>query len=301
MSDRIYHDILQALNARRTAREQQCAALYRALLAENEPLKLAARSVRRAALQGDEAAQAAAAQSFAQARTAALAARGLPPDALDPTPDCPICADRGYVQGKLCACVYNAAAQKLLGSSRVRGFADFSADIYPEIPIPPGVTQRAYMQRLKEMMEKYCAEYPARRENYVFTGPAGLGKTHLMECMGAELMRRGIATARLTAYQVNNIMAKALRGEDDMTMLMGCDVLLLDDMGSEPLLNKVTIAGFFNLFNERAIAEKTFICTTNLTPAELQDRYGDRVFSRMLDKRFTRVIPFYGADVRRGG
>ncbi|MDD3242208.1 MAG: ATP-binding protein [Eubacteriales bacterium] len=296
MSDRVYRDILDEQAARRAAREQAAAGRYHELLAQDAALREAARTVRHAALTGEGEQTAREAWEALCAR--ALAARGWSADALNPAPECPLCGDRGYVQGRLCACVRNAAAQRLLGGSRVRGFADFDETVYPEAPIPPGVTQRAYMARLRGMMEQYCLDYPQSRENYVFTGKAGLGKTYLMECMGAELMKRGASVARVTAFQVNAMMARALRGEDSMGVLMDSDVLLLDDMGSEPLLNKVTIAGFFNLFNERSIAGRPVITTTNLTPAEIQERYGDRVFSRMLDKRTTRVIPFYGADVR---
>ena len=78
-------------------------------------------------------------------------------------------------------------------------------------------------------------------------------------------------------------------------------VAIVDDLGAEPVLNKVTVSSFFNLFNERNAAGKPWLISTNLTPEGLITRYGERVFSRLTDTRLTQLIEFEGVDLRHRG
>lgn len=296
----LYHEVLDELTRRRARRQQQLQELNREVNARYPAVRDLSRTLRRAAVAGDKPAVEAAQEKLTTAQEKALAEMGYAPDALRDTPGCPLCRDTGYADGQLCACVRNEAARRMLGGCALPDFSCFSADFYSQTPVQPGITQRDYMARLRELMQTYCAQFPDnQRGNVLFTGKAGLGKTYLMDCMGSELIHRGFSVIRITAYQLNEWMLKAMRGESSLDTLLSCDALLLDDMGSEPLLNKVTITGFFNVFNERLLAGRAFVVTTNLTPAEIQERYGDRVFSRLLDQRMTSVIPFLGADVRR--
>jgi DNA replication protein DnaC len=235
-----------------------------------------------------------------------LTERALPQNWLSPSPNCGTCKDTGYAEGKLCSCVRNEASRRLFSEAGLTAnspsFEKFDLSIFPEDrKVADGrTTVRERMAFLKELGLSYSDKYPElQKPNMLFTGKPGRGKTYLMDCIAGRVISRGYWVIRATAFGVNDIMAKALFDRADPDSLFECDLLVLDDIGSEPLLNKVTISSFFNLLNERSIKGKPFIISTNLTADEILKRYGDRIFSRMTDARSTRVIEFDGVDLRR--
>ena len=75
------------------------------------------------------------------------------------------------------------------------------------------------------------------------------------------------------------------------------EVLLLDDLGTE-FSNSFTASRFFNLLNQRILAKKTMMISTNLNFKDLRELYSDRVVSRIMSDY--EIIPFYGRDLRLG-
>ena len=76
------------------------------------------------------------------------------------------------------------------------------------------------------------------------------------------------------------------------------EVLVIDDLGTEPMLENITIEYLFTLLNERRANRLPTLVATNLTPRELQARYTERIFSRLMDRSETQVLLFFGEDVR---
>ena len=81
--------------------------------------------------------------------------------------------------------------------------------------------------------------------------------------------------------------------------LLRADVLMMDDLGSEPLMENITIHSLFNLLNERRADCLGTIFSTNLSLKELRERYSERITSRLLDAQQCTVFHFVGDDVRR--
>ena len=77
--------------------------------------------------------------------------------------------------------------------------------------------------------------------------------------------------------------------------LYQCDLLIIDDLGTE-LTNQFTASQLFSLLNERNIGRKATIISTNLSLRELQDRYSDRIFSRITSN--FEVCKLTGPDIR---
>lgn len=75
------------------------------------------------------------------------------------------------------------------------------------------------------------------------------------------------------------------------------DAILIDDLGAEQVLNNVTIPYILEMLTERA-ENKVTVITTNLSPVELEKRYGQRIVSRLLDKKLSVGIEFGGEDLR---
>ena len=67
-------------------------------------------------------------------------------------------------------------------------------------------------------------------------------------------------------------------------------------MGIEPTIKNVTIEYLTVLLSERA--GKHTIIATNLSPLELQNKYGDRVFSRLTNKETNKLLYLEGDDLR---
>ena len=77
--------------------------------------------------------------------------------------------------------------------------------------------------------------------------------------------------------------------------LTSCDLLILDDLGTEfpsPYVN----AALYDILNTRMMAEKPTIISTNLSLKELEDRYSQRFASRVTG--YYGKLEFLGRDVR---
>lgn len=235
-----------------------------------------------------------------------LQEQGLPAGWLDVPADCPLCGDTGFLDGRLCTCVRNEVARRMHSAAGLGGnsptFERFDLTLFPDtVMTKHGCSVRGYMEFLRDMGLSYVARFPnVQKPNLLFTGPTGCGKTYLLDSIASALIGRGFWVVRVTAFGVNDIMAKAMFEKANPDHLFECDLLALDDLGSEPLLNKVTVNSLFNLLNERLAAGKPFIISTNLTPGEVLRRYDERIFSRMTDQRTTRIFEFEGVDLRRG-
>ena len=79
-------------------------------------------------------------------------------------------------------------------------------------------------------------------------------------------------------------------------MLLSCDLLILDDLGTEFSTSFVT-AALYNIINTRLMGEKPTIINTNLSVAELERRYSNRMVSR-LTTLYT-PLRFVGTDIRQ--
>ena len=74
------------------------------------------------------------------------------------------------------------------------------------------------------------------------------------------------------------------------------DLLYIDDLGVEPILNNVTVTYLYALLVDRM--DKKTIITTNLDVMKMEERYGERILSRLLDKRKGAMMTFEGEDLR---
>lgn len=238
---------------------------------------------------------------------------GYDADYLQPVYRCAKCRDTGYVGEPLheqCTCLRRRVLEGMLRDENLRGlekenFATYDASVYPDaIVSQTGKSQRAYMERMRLLCERYADAFPQNEKpNLLFSGKSGLGKTFLMNCIAERVLERGYTVMRLTAYRLLEIMRRYhYNGEDAQLVeeMRGCDLLLLDDLGAEPMIENVTINYLYYLVNERLSAQRAMIVSTNFSPEEMREAYTERVASRLMDKRNALVLRFVGTDVRRG-
>lgn len=234
-----------------------------------------------------------------------LRALGLSEDYLEEHYRCPVCRDTGYVgdaPARFCACFERRLAmEEQAGAQAMQTFETFNAAFVPEEN-----GQRARLLEAKGLLEDFADRYPcARWRNTVLSGAGGLGKSFLLNCVYERVSSRGLPALRTTAYRMFDAMRKRHMGDDGgadaFAALLEVPLLLVDDLGTEPLMRNITVEYLFLLLNERMEAGLSTMVTTNLTPAQIQERYGERVCSRLFDRLSALTIKLEGKDLRLHG
>ena len=134
------------------------------------------------------------------------------------------------------------------------------------------------------------------------TGAPGLGKTFLSACIAREVSAKGFSVVYDTAAHVfaqferSKFSREDEAAEADVHRCMNCDLLILDDLGSELATAFVTSA-LYQVVNTRLITGKKTILSTNLTPEELGRRYSPAILSRLEGEY--QVLTFFGEDIRK--
>ena len=237
-----------------------------------------------------------------------LVDNGYPENYLEPVFQCAFCEDTGYVgtgKKQLCTCakaLYAALLEQDSSFKEEETFETFDPRRFPETALDAGgETQRGRMLKFRDYCEKYADSLPhPEKKNLLLYGGSGLGKTFLLRCIHARARQRDIPALCLTANQLIRIARKAIfdRAQEDLDALYETDLLLIDDLGTEPLIPNVTVEELFNLINERQNAGLCTVLSTNLSLTDLQARYTERILSRLLDKRACQVLRFLGKDIR---
>lgn len=248
---------------------------------------------------------------YNQKIAALLQSKGYPADYLAPVCDCPLCRDTGYVYERSvrvpCACLKKAYQAALSESGTdIQGeqtFENFDETRFPDEPLPKtDVTQREYMRLIREKCRAYADGIPSSgRKNLLLHGGSGLGKTYLLNCIGNHARGKGVEVTYVTAYDLLMALKNAYfsrTGEDGAREYFDAPLLLIDDLGMEPLMEGVTVEQIYNLLNSRMLRGLYTAVSSNLSRTELEKKYTERVSSRLLDTRTGMAIPFLGKDIR---
>ncbi len=230
---------------------------------------------------------------------AILKEAGYPGDYFSPRFRCGLCQDTGFV-GELhrtpCVCIRRRMAELRFASSAMDKSQTFDAlrpDVYP------ADKQRRQAQKAKEVCMAYAAAYPEQTpRDLLITGPTGLGKSHLLNAIGLELAARGVYVYKTTAYNLINSAMEAIKERTAAPDLVAPEVLIIDDLGTEPMIPTITRETLFSVINERQAANRATLWATNRDLSLIQESYGDRFFSRLIAPRATGILPMTGADLR---
>ena len=241
-----------------------------------------------------------------QAERKDLIAAAFPAEYLDESPICSVCGGTGYLGSAMCTCLAEICRQEqkkelaLLSCGEHR-FADFSLDFYSVEKDPKfGSSPRAIMTRILEICRKYAETFSGSSGNLLFNGNTGLGKTMLSACIAREVAEKGHSVAYESAPHLFSKLEKdRFRPDEDsareIARLTDCDLLIIDDLGTEMPGTFVT-AALYTLVNDRLLAGKPMIISTNLNIDEIRQRYSPQIASRMQGS-FT-LLPFVGEDIR---
>ena len=237
-----------------------------------------------------------------------LKEKGYPEDYLAPVYRCPACRDTGKT-GELikepCECLKKAYQRKLrekigLTGDKRETFETFDLNVFPEEKIPgQEFTQRGIMRLYRATCEKWANEYPdSPYRDMVLTGGTGLGKTFLLRAMAERLIERDRNVLIISAYRMLEMLRKSyFENDDSAAELLNAEILMIDDLGSEPLMQNVTVEQLFNLLNERQNRGLSTVISTNLDMAKFRERYTERIASRLRDSR-CKILNLLGKDIR---
>lgn len=234
---------------------------------------------------------------------------GFAEDYLSPIYCCPHCQDTGYAgQSKktLCRCVALRYQELVNGPSFLnenQTFENYDELVFPLSPLEgTQTTQRAYTRYLRQECETWADSLPqGTRLGLLLHGKSGLGKTYLLRAIGARAREHGIETLALTSNTLLNLIRKQYFSHEDNADAVYMDVplLMIDDLGIEPLWENITVEQLFALLEHRLTSGLHTVISTNLSLTELKSRYTERIVSRLMDDRLCLRLAFLGQDVRR--
>lgn len=214
-------------------------------------------------------------------------------NSLSPKYDCEICHDTGVVDGKLCECMKKELrrrkTEKLNSNTNFKKFEDANQRIMTEAD-----------KKALETLKRWCDNYPnTTKININITGTPGIGKTFMLECVASALIEKGHEVCFKTAFEFNELARLYHIGKSfDFTSLIDAEVLIIDDLGSEPIFNNVTKEYLYNLINTRQTHFRPTLISSNLFLTDLLDRYEERIFSRLTNKNLSLNINLTGKNKR---
>ncbi len=241
-----------------------------------------------------------------QQERARLAAENFEPGYLDDGPVCDRCGGSGYIGTSMCECLKELCRQEqrkavsvLSGSSD--SFGQFRLDYYSDLHDPQlGGSPRAIMERNFQIARRYATTFTLSSGNLLFIGNTGLGKTFLSACIARAVTDRGYSVVYESAGHLFSKLEQARFNPTEQTRIESanrstCDLLILDDLGTE-MPGQFVTASLYTLMNDRLLAGKPMLISTNLIIDELSRRYSPQIASR-LHGNFTRLT-FVGEDIR---
>ena len=208
-------------------------------------------------------------------------------------------------------CFRQAAIDMLYTQSNLKeilkteNFQTFSFEHYDNIEENPITNKTAYanIREIHTKSKQFVSQFGKSYENLLFYGGTGVGKTFLSNCIAKELLDLSFSVIYLTAIQLFDLFShytfdnneEAGETNDMLQFILDCDLLIIDDLGTE-LSNAFTNSKLFYCLNERFIRKKPILISTNLSIDKISQIYSERIFSR-LSSNFT-FLKFYGDDIR---
>ncbi|MEG0579168.1 MAG: ATP-binding protein, partial [Niameybacter sp.] len=253
-----------------------------------------------------------------------LAEYGYPIDYLDMHYDCRLCKDTGFISDvsnkdtianeyanhRPCKCFKQSLINLSYDQSNLRSigvdqnFSNFNFDYYSDqLDKEYNKSPRKNMEMIYQQCIDFVEQFGYRRNNLLFHGPTGLGKTFLCNCIAKELLNQGHSVLYLSAQELFKLFEESRFHREDMEenaknnldVLLTVDLLIIDDFGTEAT-NSFTGPDLFHVINTRALNKTSTIISTNLSLNDWRTLYSDRIISRIFGDYS--VFRLFGEDIR---
>ena len=238
------------------------------------------------------------------ARKKELRRLGLPEDYTEVHYRCKSCSDTGFIDGFItCSCFKEELITENIKSSGIgalietQSFDNFNPDIYSD---SPNLKERAALNLLAA--KNYAKRFAKSGENLLLYGDTGTGKTHISTAIAKDAIMHGYDVVYdsvqnvVADFEADRFKSNYGANEPRSTKYLECDLLILDDLGSE-YVTQFSLACLYNLLNTRQNKRLSTMISTNLSPEELSEQYQDRIASRIFSKNTT-ILKFEGYDQR---
>lgn len=230
-----------------------------------------------------------------------LAQYHFPADYLEPIYHCPDCKDTGYIDGEKCHCFKQQMITLLYEQSNIQEMLcteNFSALSYLYYKGDDLTRFQNAVLTCQNFVHNFNSDY----HNLFFYGTVGTGKSFLSCCVAKELLDCGHSVLYFSSTALFDTLARnsfSYKTKEELYNicedLYNCDLVIIDDLGTE-LTNNFVATQLFTLLGERHLRKKSTVISTNLTLEELSARYSDRIFSRITSNY--EVCKLTGADIR---
>lgn len=256
-----------------------------------------------------------------QEKETLLHENNIPLDYLEPRFECKTCTDRGYINKDgayvPCSCYQKLYLERLYKVSNLiddghTGFDYFDENYFFDKPDKKkysiDISPREQIVIIKEFCQNYVENFADKStQNLYFFGPTGTGKTFMAKSIGIELLKVGYSVLYLSAtslfpiiqqYRLN-IDRDGVSSEQSYKNLITSNLLILDDLGTEPVSDSkyaelLTLLELRKAQNISNVA-KTIIAS-NLDYKRLFQEYNERIASRIIGE--FRAFQFIGEDIR---
>lgn len=247
-------------------------------------------------------------EALAKERTTLLTASGFPPDYLEMPFHCPLCRDTGYTDNGRCVCFQKLASDlfcRQYGLEAIlekENFELFSFSCYSDkiTDKSTGKTPREHARIAVEMAQEFIMQFGNDTSGLFIYGDTGVGKTFLSHCIAHEILKKAYGVLYFPAYDFFSLLAaetfdRESENGDILEYVLNCDLLILDDLGTE-LTNNFVSSRLFQVVNERILRKKPAVISTNLALESFPGLYSTRTFSRIIQNY--KFINLIGEDIR---
>ena len=230
---------------------------------------------------------------------------GYSPDYLNLHYNCPKCKDTGFIGIEKCSCFKTKLIKlyykdsELEEAVKTNNFRNFNINLYPNHKLnDERYTPRKNIEDILEYITgEYLPNFKNTNTNLLFYGNSGTGKTFLSWCIAKELLDRGF----LVVYKTSDDLLRALKdikfnNDTDLeNLLINCDLLIIDDLGSEQITD-FSSTELFTLINKKILKNKKMLISTNLSLPLISKRYSERISSRIIGE--FKLFKFFAEDIR---
>lgn len=219
---------------------------------------------------------------------------------------CDRCKDSGYIKGvgrcscfnqRILDCMYEQSNMKEL--FKTQNFEQFNINYYSDrVYDKYGKSPKENMENIKLFCERFIEEFPDNKKSLCFYGDTGLGKTFMSSCIAKGIIDKGYTVLYIRSPKLFKLFEdeKFGRNVDKVQELYECDMLVVDDLGTEPD-GKNNPSYLLELINERIMNNKKVILNTNLNFIGMEKKYTKRFSSRLIES--FNVLLFFGKDIRQ--